>query len=121
MVSRWRTLVLGELFALMPFSGMRVICLGTLAAASTPATPVDAKSECERLCPLHQSSSADGSDCVLSPDGFSAIASAGVAVAPAPEPPPAPVVLRVVYAESPRFAPEPELPRFGPPPKPQAL
>lgn len=105
----------------MPFSGMRVICLGTPAAESTSSAPIDPASECERLCPLHEPSPENGSDCALSADGFSVIAFAGVAIVRAQEPPQAPDVVRVVYAESPRFLPEPELPRFGPPPKPQAL
>ncbi len=121
MGSLWRTLVLGLLIALMPFSGMRVICLGTPAAESTSSAPADPMSECERLCPLHQPSSEDGSDCALSADGFSVIAFAGVAVVQPQEPPPVPVVVRVVYAETPRFLPEPELPHFSPPPKPHAL
>lgn len=121
MGSRWRTLVLGALIALMPFSGMRVICLGTPAPERTSSAPVDPVSECERLCPLHQPSSEDGSDCALSAEGLSLIASAGIAVVRAQEPPHLPAVVRVVYAESPRFLTEPELPRFGPPPKPQAL
>lgn len=104
----------------MPFSGMRVICLGTPAAESTSRAP-DPMSECERLCPLHQPSSESGSDCALSADGFSVIAFAGVAVVRPVEPPPVPAIVRVVYAETPRFLPEPERPRFGPPPKPRAL
>ena len=104
----------------MPFSGMRVICLGT-PAESTSSAPVDPISECERLCPLHHPSSEEGSDCALSADGYSVIAFAGAAVVRPQEPPQAPEIVRVVYAESPRFFPEPELPRFVPPPKPRAL
>ena len=124
MSSHWRTLVLGALIALMPFSGMRVVCLGTAQAPLTESAsskPVDAQSECERLCPLHQPSSDDGSDCALSADGYSLIAFAGIAVAHTAEPPQAPGVARVEYAETPRFLPEPELPGFAPPPKPHAL
>src|SRR5437762_1953894 len=104
----------------MPFSGMRVICLST-PAQSTSSAPADPQTECERLCPLHQPSSEDGSDCALSADGFSVIAFAGVAVVRPLEPPQAPAIIRVVYAESPRFLPQPELPRFVPPPKSHAL
>jgi hypothetical protein len=116
-----RTLLLCALIALMPFSGMRVVCVETPVAETDAGTPVDPASECERLCPLHQPPSDDGSDCALSADGLSVIAFAGVAVVQADEPAPAPDVARVEYAESPRFVPEPALPRFGPPPKPQAL
>lgn len=105
----------------MPFSGMRVMCVSTPVDESTSSVHVEGVSECERLCPLHEPSSDKASDCALSAEGLSLIASAGVAVVRAQEPPQVPDVVRVVYSESPRFAPEPELPRFGPPPKHQAL
>jgi hypothetical protein len=119
-----RTLVLGALIFLMPFSGMRVVCLGTLpppSAESKPIAAADPLTECERLCPLHQPVPEDDSDCALSAEGYSVIAFGGVALMETPAPPQAPDVPRAVFVETPRFAPEPELPRFGPPPKPQAL
>ena len=121
MSSHWRTLVLGALIALMPLSGMRVICLSAPADESTSAAPVDPQTECERLCPLHQPSQEDGSDCALSAEGLSIVASSGIAVVQVQVPPQAPDVARVAYAETPRFHLEPELPRFSPPPKPQDL
>ena len=121
MGSFWRTLALCALIATMPFSGMRVICVGTPAVESTSAAPVDPQTECERLCPLHQPSQEQGSDCALSAEGMSIVSSSGIAVVQVHEPPQTPDAVRVVYTESPRFVPEPELPQFAPPPKPQAL
>ena len=120
MSSHWRTLVIGALIALMPFSGMRVICLSA-PAESTSSAPVDPQTECERLCPLHQPSQEDGSDCALSAEGLSIVASSGIAVVQVQVPPQVPDVAPVVYIETPRFLPEPELPHFSPPPKPQAI
>ena len=121
MGSFWRTLALCALIATMPFSGMRVICVGTPATESASRVHAEGASECERLCPLDDHASDEASDCALSAEGLSLIASAGVAVVRAQEPPQVPDVVRVVYTESPQFLPEPELPRFGPPPKSQAL
>lgn len=102
-------------------SGMRVICLSAPAAENAPSAPSDPQTECERLCPLHQPSQEDGSDCALSAEGLSIVASSGIAVVQVQVPPQAPDVARVIYAETPRFVPEPVLPRVSPPPKPQDL
>ena len=123
-----RTLVLSALIAIMPFSGMRVICIDSPAdpGSTSPAVQTETGSECERLCPLHQpatarsapSSSENESDCALSPDSsFVSSVFAGVAVSRPGEPLQVPQAVAVLYADSSRFPLEPELAHFGPPPK----
>jgi hypothetical protein len=121
-----RRLVLGTLIVIMPFSGMRVICVDSPEEATTSSAPSREVSECERLCPLHQPSDTPSSTktdqgCALSADGCSLIAFASIAAFQPQEPPQVPLVVLAVYAESPRFCLEPELAPVGPPPKPQAL
>jgi hypothetical protein len=114
--------VLGTLVLVMPFSGMRVICLDSPADASNSSAPAaPAPDDCERVCALHQPASGNGSHCALSPDASSLLVFAGAAVVRPLEPPQVPLVVTAVYAEVPRFRPEPELARFVPPPEHQAL
>ena len=115
--------MIGALLLVMPFGGMRVICVAAPEEAtdSTQASKAKALTECERLCPLHESSESssgsDKTDCALSAGASSLMASGTVALIRSIDPPLAPEPVRVEYTLSPRFAPEPELPRFGPPPK----
>ena len=114
--------MLGALLLVMPFGGMRVICVAAPQEAANSAEATKPLTECERLCPLHglseSSSSSDNTDCLLSAGASSLMASGTVAVVRSIDPPPAPEPVRVLFTLSPRFAPEPELSRFGRPPKP---
>ena len=128
-----RTLVLGTLLAIMPFGGIRVICLDLPTDVSRSSAPADRRSDCERLCPLHRpsdtpsltagtpSSTESDSECGLSADGSSLSVSATIAVLRPQEPRQVPLVVSAVWADSPRFYLEPALAHLGPPPKPQAL
>ena len=111
-----RNLVLSALLFTMPFSGMRVICVESTTA------PVDTGSDCERLCARHHvAGTATGSNCLLSADACSLLAVATtMAVAPE-EPLHEPLVTATVFAEAPRYCPEPDLAHRVPPPKPQVL
>ena len=115
--------MVGALLLVMPFGGMRVICVAAPAEAanSTEEAHSKALTECERLCPLHESSesssSSDKTDCALSAGASSLMASGVVALVRSIDPLLAPESVRVEYTLSPRFAPQPELPRFGPPPR----
>lgn len=118
--------MLGMLLTIMPFSGMRVICIDSpmnVESVSTVHTEGDA--DCERLCPLHQPSSTatkeEGSDCALSADASSLSLFASIAVLRHQEPLPVPLVTATTYSDSPRIYSEPKLAQLGPPPKPQAL
>ena len=117
--------VLG-LLVVMPFSGMRVICLDAPTDVSGVNAPVETLSDCERLCPLHQptdtsSSSKKDEGCALSADASSLIIFASTAVVRPQEPLQVPDVVSTVSPASPRSCVEPELARLDPPPKPQAL
>ncbi len=128
-----RTLVLSALIAVMPFSGMRVICIDSPAdpGSTSPVAQTETGSECERLCPLHKpatarsapsSSSENESDCALSPDSsFVSSVFAGVAVSRPADPLQVPQAVAAVYADPSRFHLEPELAHLAPPPKPQAF
>jgi hypothetical protein len=133
-----RTLVTVALLLVLPFGGMRVICVAESAESDDPASSTATVAaphereltECERLCPLHgigisspdsDSDSDSGSDrCALSAGASSLMAAAGIAVIRPLQPPPDPIVARTVYVDVARFAPEPVLPRFVPPPRSEA-
>ena len=81
-----RSLAFGALLCVLPFSGIRVICIespvpqGFSAATATQADAERPLTDCERLCPLHPPeslqamhgnaapSSDEESDCALSSD-----------------------------------------------------
>jgi hypothetical protein len=130
-----RTVVVGALLLVLPFGGMRVICIAeseepaatSSEAVAPPEQPKHEVTECERLCPLHatDSSSSDSDSqterCGLSAGASSLMAAAGIAVVRPLVPPPLPSIVRSVYVETGRFMPDPDLPRFAPPPKPDTL
>jgi hypothetical protein len=121
-----RKLVLGTLLVFLPFSGMRVICIGSPTDVSASNARTETGADCERLCPLHPSSVApsspeDGSDCALSSDASSLGIFASIAVLQLQEPLHVPLVSAPTYSDVPRFYLEPALAHLGPPPKPQAL
>lgn len=117
-----RKLLLGTLLVIMPFSGLRVICVESPAGMSSASPRHEKGSNCERLCPLHQQSGTErGSDCALS--AGASLPSLFVSVAlPMPlDPPQVPLVVAHTYFDAPGFYLEPALTHLGPPPKPQAL
>lgn len=126
-----RKLVFGTLIVIMPFSGVRVICIDSPTDVSESTAHTEEMTDCERLCPLHPpsgtpsrttpSSTENGSDCALSTDGASLSIVASSAVPRPQEPLPVPLVSAPTYSEAPRFYSEPALAHLGPPPKPQAL
>ena len=110
-----RNLVLIALLVVMPFSGMRVICVDA-------AAPTETGSDCERLCTRHHvSSTTNGSNCTLSTDSSSLIVFASTAAVGPEEPLSAPPVVSAVFTDSTQCCPEPELAHRVPPPKPQVL
>jgi len=127
-----RRFVLGALFIVTPFSGVRVICVDSPMEPRHPVARAEAVSDCERLCPLHPPSSTsrdterggdteNASDCALSVDGATMSVVAGIAV---PQPQgafPVPAIVTVVVANSPRLYVEPALAHLAPPPKQRAL
>jgi len=117
---------------MLPFSGVRVICVESPMEPSHPVARAEAVSDCERLCPLHPPSSdssdtkslgatENSSDCALSVDGatMSVVVSAAV---PRPRVAfPVSAVATVVVVDLPRFYVEPALAHLAPPPKPHSL
>jgi len=128
-----RTLALAALLVVLPFSGMRVICIDSPQDVSGSTGRAETVSDCERLCPLHRPSETapavpaapsgpeDDSDCALSTDASSLSISASIAVQRPREPLQVPLVVSDAPAESHRFYLEPELAHLAPPPKPPAL
>ncbi len=136
---RLRSLAFGALLCVLPFSGIRVICIespvpgGSSAAPATQAEAERPLTDCERLCPLHPpesleamhgdaaSSSDEESDCALSSDAaaLQMLATIGV-LRPAQ-----PVAMPDVESDAPVFTSsvysEPSLALLAPPPKPGLL
>lgn len=138
MPTRLRSLAFVSLLVVLPFSGIRVICIDSAAAGADSATPETHAAEatltdCERLCPFHppasmhtldadaQSSSDEDVDCALSSDAaaLQMLATIGV-LRPAHL-----VSVPYVVSEAPVFTSsvysEPVLALLAPPPKSIAL
>jgi len=136
--TRLRSLAFVSLLVVLPFSGIRVICIDSAAAGADSATPETHAAEatltdCERLCPFHppasmhtldadaQSSSDEDVDCALSSDAaaLQMLATIGV-LRPAHL-----VSVPYVVSEAPLFTSsvysEPVLALLAPPPKSIAL
>ena len=143
MYPRLRSLALGVLLFVLPFSGIRVICVespaqGVDSDASPTHTETAAEArpltDCERLCPFHppesmqapdadaaSASSGESPDCALSSDAAALQMLGTIAVLrPAP-----PVVVPDVVSDVPVFTSsvyaEPSLALLAPPPKTSAL
>ncbi len=128
-----RKLVLAALLVVLPFSGMRVVCVDSPTPVSGSAASTETVVDCERLCPLHppsdtpamtpgtRSGTETGSDCALSTDGASFSILATVAVLWPHESLEVPLAVSAVSAASPRFYLDPELAHVAPPPRPRAL
>jgi hypothetical protein len=136
--TRLRSLAFVSLLVVLPFSGIRVICIDSAAAGADSTVPETHAAEatltdCERLCPFHppasmhtldadaQSSSDEDADCALSSDAaaLQMLATIGV-LRPADL-----VSVPYVVADAPVFTSsvysEPALALLAPPPKSIAL
>jgi hypothetical protein len=137
---RLRSISLGVLLLVLPFSGIRVICIESPAPDGYSAEPAPhtAKSpplsECERLCPFHppesvqalhadaaSAASDEESDCALSSDAAALEMMGTIAVLQSAPPLTVPYVVADVVAAAPAFYSDPPLTHFAPPPKLQAL
>jgi hypothetical protein len=117
-----RNLVLSALLVTLPLGGMRVICLNEPADLTNSTVASNTDSGCERLCARHHSSSdGDGSNCALTTDPCALIAFASTSALCPEESLGITLCVSAVPADVPRYAPEPELARRVPPPKPQVL
>jgi len=127
-----RRFAIGALLTVMPFGGVRVICVDAPVPSSDREARVEAVSDCERLCPLHRppdtasdsevgSDSRSASDCALSVDG----ASLSVVVSVAPPRPqvafPVSLVAAELLTDTPHLYVEPAPAHLAPPPKSPAL
>jgi hypothetical protein len=132
---RLRSFAFVALLVVLPFSGIRVICVDPAAAGADPAASPETKAaeetltDCERLCPFHppgsmralhadsQSSSDEDADCALSSDAAALQMLATIAVLR----PTQPLVVPDVVSETPAAASaaytEPALANLAPPPK----
>jgi hypothetical protein len=137
---RLRSLALGTLLLVLPFSGIRVICIEAVPAVSDPAATADGETEaealtdCERLCPFHPPASVqvlhadaasapsdEESDCGLSSDAAALQMMGTIAVLRSAPPLTVPYVVADIVAAAAVFYSDPALTHFAPPPRPQAL
>lgn len=139
MSPRLRSLAFVALLLVLPFSGIRVICIDSPAAGADPAAVPETHAaegtltDCERLCPFHppasmqtlhadaQSSSDEDADCALSSDAAALQMLGTIALLR-----PAQLVsVPYVVSDAPVFTSsvysEPALALLAPPPKPLAL
>lgn len=119
-----RRFALGTLLVIMPFGGIRVMCVDSPRDVGLSSAPTETGANCERLCPLHQPSMTDtesSSDCALSADASSLNVFASIAALRPQGPLQEPSGVAPTYADSPRFYLEPELAHPGPPPKLRTL
>ena len=139
MYPRLRSLAFVALLVVLPFSGIRVICVDPAAAGADPAASPETKAteatltDCERLCPFHppasmqalhadsQSSSDEDADCALSSDAAALQMLGTIAVLRPADPLTVPYVVSDAPAYATAFYAEPALVHLGPPPKLQAL
>jgi hypothetical protein len=113
-----RKLLVSALLVVMPFSGMRVICLDPSAEASTAADQDEQSSDCDRICALHRPiDSGTGSNCALTADPSSLVIIAGSAVLPWKQPMQLPTVVLLQHDDISQLYLEPGLARLNPPPK----
>jgi len=136
---RLRRLAIGALLLVLPFSGIRVICVEAVPTVIDPASDAGAEvaattrplTDCERLCPFHppagmqaphadaaSTASDEDSDCALSSDAAALQMMGTIAVLR----PAQPVAVPHVVSDAPVFTSsvysEPTLALLAPPPKP---
>ena len=135
---RLRSLAFVSLLVVLPFSGIRVICIDSAAAGADSAVPETQPAEetltdCERLCPFHppasmhtlhadaQSSSDEGADCALSSDAAALQMLATIGVLRPAHLVPVPYVVSDAPLFTSSVYSEPALALLAPPPKSIAL
>ena len=113
-----RKVLLWALVAVMPFSGMRVMCVDAPLAATTPGGQAHT-SDCERLCPLPEAAARSGSesDCAMTVDSSLIIMAGAIAVFPVHQSLSAPAFVQYEAADRPTFYLEPGLAHPNPPPE----
>ena len=111
-----RRLLVCTLLAVMPFGGMRVICLDTPAESPTTAAHADG-SDCDRLCVVHHPARSGDTDCSITADPSSMMVVGTVAVAPAADVLRAPSIIVYTCSEAPFLYLDPGLSHLSPPPK----
>lgn len=113
-----RGVLLWALIAVMPFGGLRVMCVQAPLAAPSAAQH-EHGSDCERLCPLPEpvARSAGGSECSLAVDNSLVVIAAAVATSPIEEAAPAIVAAPHDFIDHPSLYHAPGLPRTTPPPE----
>jgi hypothetical protein len=136
---RLRSLAFAALLLVLPFSGIRVICIAPAPAPGDPAAAPrteaaeEALTDCERLCPFHppgsvqalhaeeQASSDGDADCALSSDAAARQMLATIAVLR----PQIPLAIPQIVTDAPVFASsvysDPALALLAPPPKSSVL
>jgi hypothetical protein len=115
-----RRVLLSALVAIMPFSGMRVMCIDVDAPLAETTAPSHAHtSDCERLCPLPPAVADSGSksDCAMSVDGALIVMTAVIAVSPVQAPVQAPSRISHQFAEPSQLVLDPALVQPNPPPE----
>jgi len=113
-----RSAILGVLIAIMPFGGMRVICVDGPADAPAAHATAAAADDCTTVCELHRADgSRDGERCALSTDAASTLVMGGVAVMRPHMPLPLPTVTRVAVLDPRVPLLDPDLPHVAPPPR----
>ena len=134
-----RSLSFAALLIVLPFSGIRVICIAPAPAAGDPAAAPEAEAaektltDCERLCPFHppgpvealhadeQSSPDDDADCALSSDAAALQMLGTVAVLRSPIPLAVPQTVTDASVVPSSVYSDPALTLLAPPPKSSVL
>lgn len=112
-----RQLLTFALLFIVPFSGMRVICLDPAAQAGAAATDTDRDADCDRICAVHPAAGSNRSSCALTADASALMVFGCAAVLPAHQPMRAVTTARVDVPDAPPLYLEPSLAQLGPPPK----
>lgn len=106
------------LLVVIPFSGMRVICVDQPTEAVATTAHIGSSDDCDRLCVIHHpANSGNDTNCSLSADASSLIVVAGIAVIPAEQTLGRPTVVPHTYIEAPQLYLEPGLAHRNPPPE----
>lgn len=112
-----RKLLISALLLIMPFSGMRVICLEPAGEPSGLGDHAESGTDCDRICALHRPDGGEQSSCALTADASALMMFACAAVLPSQQPMRAPVVVFVHDEDAPQLYLEPGLAQLSPPPK----
>ena len=112
-----RKALLLTLIAVMPLSGIRMVCLAPAPDVRSEMSQEHEAADCERLCSLHHPEASSGeSDCALTA-AASSIVVAGMAVAPLEGELRVPKFVSPEFAEPDQLYHEPGLARANRPPK----